>query len=115
VERHSSHFAEAKGRTDGSKSLEEISRSSEEPLDLAEVQGSYSGNMERILSSGGQTVDPSRSGPLYYSRDRLSGSREKSTNGSREADASYSTVRSVWDHEGEWKTSGESCELGVRR
>jgi hypothetical protein len=44
------------------------------------VQDSYCAGVERIQSSGrGSAIDPSRSGLLIYSRDRLSGPREEST------------------------------------
>jgi hypothetical protein len=52
----------------------------------------------------GSTVDPSRSGPLDYSRDRLSGSREKSVQGlvTRNRDITIrdisTTTRTVWGH-----------------
>jgi hypothetical protein len=77
VERHffiSQNHQRKNGR---SKSSEEISRSSE-AVGSCGGAGSYTQVWKGSKLRRGRAIDPSQPGPLDYSRDRLSGSREKS-------------------------------------
>jgi hypothetical protein len=72
------HFVDCIRKNGRSKSSEEISRSSEGCWILRRCKVVTAQVWRGSKLRRGRVVDPSQPGPLDYSRDRLSGSREKS-------------------------------------